>query len=235
VSDHAPLLVGSLDEARPGMHMPRSAFGPYLAEAAALQERERRIELLVGVEADFIAGTERAYAALLADPRLDYVLGSVHYFGGFHVYDRARWVHVRDVDAVHLHYHALVRAAAASGLFDVMAHIDAVKGRGHPASRALDRAWDDTVRVLADCGVAVEINTSGYRKCGEPFPSWAVVERLHAAGVPLTFGSDAHRPEEVHHAWSEVRSGLASIGVTELALFRRRQRRMVPLPPSGPS
>jgi histidinol-phosphatase (PHP family) len=136
---------------------------------------------------------------------------------------------------VHLHYHALVRAAAASGLFDVMAHIDAVKGRGHPASRALDRAWDDTVRVLADCGVAVEINTSGYRKCGEPFPSWAVVERLHAAGVPLTFGSDAHRPEEVHHAWSEVRSGLASIGVTELALFRRRQRRMVPLPPSGPS
>ncbi len=232
LSDHAPLLIGTADEARPGMHMPRSAFGPYLDEAAALQERERergRLEVLVGVEADFVAGTEGAYAAMLADPRLDYVLGSVHYFGGFHVYDRARWDHVRDVDAVHLHYHRLVRAAAASGLFDVMAHIDAVKGRGQPASRALDRAWDDTVRVLADRGVAVEINTSGYRKCGEPFPSWTVVERLHAAGVPFTFGSDAHHPDEVHDRWDEVRIGLASIGITELAVFRKRQRVMVPL------
>jgi histidinol-phosphatase (PHP family) len=90
-SDHAPLLVGDSDEPAPGMHMPRSAFAGYLAEAAALRTRMRdRIELLVGVEADYLPGTEEAYRALLADPRIDYVLGSVHYFDGFHVYDRRR-------------------------------------------------------------------------------------------------------------------------------------------------
>jgi histidinol-phosphatase (PHP family) len=233
LSDHAPLLVGTADEPRPGMHMPRSAFAPYLEEAVALQRREQRLEVLVGVEADYVAGTEGAYATLLADPRLDYVLGSVHYFDGLHVYDPARWRGVGDVDAVHLSYHRHVRAAAATGLFDVMAHIDAIKGLGQRASRAIDDAWDETVRVLADTGVAVEINTSGYRKCGEPFPSWNVVERLHAAGVPLTYGSDAHRPNEVHHAWGSVQAGLRAIGVTELAVVRGRRRTMVPLQPTG--
>jgi histidinol-phosphatase (PHP family) len=238
LSDHAPLLVGTADEPRPGMHMPRSAFSAYLEEAVGLQRGEDRVEVLVGVEADYVAGTEDAYATLLADPRLDYVLGSVHYFDGYHVYDPARWLRADDVDAVHLRYHQHVRAAAATGLFDVMAHVDAVKGLGRFASRAIDAAWDETVRVLADAGVAVEINTSGYRKCGEPFPSWEAVERLHAAGVPLTYGSDAHRPNEVHHAWASVQAGLLAIGVTELAVVRGRRRTMeplraVPLQPTG--
>jgi len=233
LSDHAPLLVGTADEPRPGMHMPRSAFPGYLEEAAGLQRGEDRVEVLVGVEADYVAGTEGAYATLLADPRLDFVLGSVHYFDGYHVYDPARWRHADDVDAVHRRYHEHVRAAAATGLFDVMAHVDAVKGLGHRASHAMDRAWEETVRVLADTGVAVEINASGYRKCGEAFPSWEVVERLHAAGVPLTYGSDAHRPGEVHDAWATVRAGLLAIGVTELAVVRGRRRSMVPLRATG--
>jgi histidinol-phosphatase (PHP family) len=229
LSDHAPLLVGAADEPRPGMHMPRSAFAAYLDEASRLQRQEQRLEVLVGVEADYLAGTEAAYAALLADPRLDYALGSVHYVDGLHVYDPTRWLDIDDVDAVHLRYHQHVRAAAATGLFDVMAHVDAVKGLGRFASRAIDAAWDETVRVFADTGVAVEINSSGYRKCGDPFPSWSVVERLHAAGVPLTYGSDAHRPGELHHAWAAVREGLDAIGVTELAVVRHRRRTMVPL------
>jgi histidinol-phosphatase (PHP family) len=227
-SDHAPLLVGDRDDTAPGMHMPRSAFPGYLDEATALQERMRgRIEILVGVEADYLAGTEEAYRVLLDDPRIDYVLGSVHYFDGFHVYDRRRWHEVTDIDAVHVAYHRLVRAAARTGLYDVMAHIDAVKGRGHAASAALDAEWDETVRILADTGVAVEINTSGIRKCGEPFPSWEAVERLHAAGVPLTYGSDAHDPNEVLHGWADVHAGLIACGVTQLAVVRGRRQEMV--------
>jgi histidinol-phosphatase (PHP family) len=228
LSDHAPLLVGASDDSAPGMHMPRSALPGYLDEAAELRERMRgRIEILVGLETDYLSGTEEAYRALLQEPRLDYVIGAVHYFDGFHVYDRRRWLDVVDVDSVYVRYHQLVRAAAKSGLYDVMAHIDAVKGRGKPPTTALDREWDETVTVLADTGVAVEINTSGYRKCGEPFPSWQAIDRLHAAGVPLTYGSDAHDPSEVLHGWSDVRAGLLERGVTHLAVFRGRRRTMV--------
>ena len=235
VSDHAPLLLeGAGDEPAPGMHMPASAWEPYLVEATALRGRVAAdLELLVGVEADYLAGREAAYAALLADPRLDYALGAVHYVDGYHVYDRDRWREHDDVDAAYARYHELVREAAATGLFDVMAHIDAMKARAPRPPSAPERAWDATVEALRAAGVAVEVNTAGLRKCGEPFPAWGLIERLHTAGVPLTFGSDAHRPHEVHHAWPLIRDGLVERGITELVVMRQRQRVPVSLAPSG--
>jgi histidinol-phosphatase (PHP family) len=237
VTDHAPLLVeAGVDHPAPGMHMPASAWSGYLDEAVALRHSlAGRIEVLVGVEADYLPGREAAYRALLDDPRLDVVLGSVHYVDGFHVYDRARWARNDDVDAAYARYHALVRAAAATGMFDVMAHIDAMKARAPRPPSAPEREWDATVAALRAADVAVEINTSGYRKCGEPFPAWGLIERLHAAGVPLTFGSDAHRPDEVHHAWSTVRDALRVRGIHELAVVRGRRRELVPLEACDPT
>jgi len=237
VTDHAPLLLESgVDDPAPGMHMPRSAWSGYLDEAVALRDRlAGRLELLVGVEADYIPGREAAYRALLDDQRLDVVLGSVHYVDGFHVYDRTRWSANADVDAVYARYLELVRAAATSGLFDVMAHIDAMKARAPRPPSAPEREWDATVAALRAADVAVEINTSGYRKVDEPFPAWGLIERLHAAGVPLTFGSDAHRPDEVHHAWATVHAGLSARGIHELAVVRGRRREMLPLEAFAPA
>ncbi len=237
VTDHAPLLLASgVGQSAPGMHMPRSAWSGYLDEAVALRDRlAGRLELLVGVEADYIPGREAPYRALLDDQRLDVVLGSVHYVDGFHVYDRTRWSSNADVDAVYARYLEMVRAAAASGLFDVMAHIDAMKARAPRPPSAPEREWDATVAALRAADVAVEINTSGYRKVDEPFPAWGLIERLHAAGVPLTFGSDAHRPDEVHHAWATVHAGLSARGIHELAVVRGRRREMLPLEAFAPA
>ena len=231
LSDHAPLLIDDVqDEPAPGMHMPRSSWAHYLREAGDLKAANvDGIEVLVGVEADYVPGREEAYRVLLSDPRLDYVIGAVHYFQGRHVYDRSRWTAGTDVDAVYAAYLEQVRAAAATGLFDVMAHIDAIKARAPRPPRAPEREWDATVAALRDAGVVVEINTSGYRKCGTPFPDWGLVERLNEAGVPLTFGSDAHRPDEVHHAWDDVLHGLRRRGVRELVVVRERRRSLVSL------
>lgn len=58
----------------------------YVAEANHLKEKYAdHVEVLVGVEADFIPGTEAVYLKALAAHRLDYVLGSVHYFDGYRI------------------------------------------------------------------------------------------------------------------------------------------------------
>lgn len=228
LSDHAPLFAAEVDEAAPGMHMRKSAFGDYIAEAIQLKEKYAdHIEVLVGVEADFIPGTEAVYLKALAAYRLDYVLGSVHYFDGYHVYDPARWRTNPNVNKVYQRYFKRVQAAAASGLFDVLAHIDAVKRWGHKPTEDLSDLIGETVQVIRDSGVAVEINTSGIRKVGEPFPSPSFIQKLQQAGVPLTYGSDAHSVHEVGHSWEQVRLMLEGFGVKELVVFRDRRASMI--------
>jgi histidinol-phosphatase (PHP family) len=212
------------------MHMARSAFAPYVAEARALQAAHAgELEVLVGVEADFLEGAVAVYRAELARHPIDYVLGSVHYVDGRHVYDRTRFEPGFDVAAFARRYLELVRGAAASGLFDVLAHVDAWKGRAPTPWPDVSDDLDRTVEAIAAAGVAVEVNTSGLRKCAEPFPGDAFLRRLVDAGVPITYGSDAHRPEEVGYGWDDVVARLRALGVARLATFRGRERGSVPL------
>ena len=230
LSDHAPLWAHPDDHPVPRMHMARSAFDAYVAEARALQlAHAGELEVLVGIEADYIDGAVGAYRSELAGRPLDYVLGSVHYVDERHVYDRTRFEPGFDVARFARRYLELVRAAAASGLFDVLAHVDAWKGRAPTPWPDLNDELDRTVEAIAAADVAVEVNTSGLRKCAEPFPSDALLRRLVAAGVPITFGSDAHDPSEVQYGWDDVVGRLRALGVTHLATFRGRERGFVPL------
>ncbi len=230
ISDHAPLFAEPEDHPQPGIQMARSHFDGYLDEAQELKERfARQLDVRVGVEADFIPGTEEVYERALEDRRIDYLIGSVHAFGDYHVFRPRTWKGLGRPEELYEHYYATVRAAARSGLFDVLGHIDALKALGPEVDGALDAMVDETLEVIADSGVAVEVNTSGIRKCGEPFPSPAILRRLHEAGVPLTYGSDCHKPDEVAFGWPEIRSMLMDIGVDRLITFEQRQPKSVAL------
>jgi histidinol-phosphatase (PHP family) len=52
---------------------------------------------------------------------------------------------------------------------------------------------------------------------------------LVARGVPLTLGSDAHKPEQVGRYFGEARQLLLDIGVREIVAFEKRRRRLIPL------
>ena len=58
---------------------------------------------------------------------------------------------------------------------------------------------NDALAAIAAAGMAIEINTSGLDRypVAEMFPSASLLRRARAAGIGLTFGSDAHRAAEV--------------------------------------
>ncbi len=90
------------------------------------------------------------------------------------------------------------RDAAESGLFTILGHLDLVKKFGYRPTRSLDRELERLVERIAHAEVLVEINTAGlHRPTGEAYPSLDILRRLCEAGVQITFGSDAHRPDEV--------------------------------------
>lgn len=232
LSDHSPLFFLPDDHPSPGMTMARSEFPAYVEEMRRLREEYAgRLDIRLGVESDYMPGWMERYNSIYAGYPLDYVIGSVHYFEGRHVFDRTRW-EAEDADPLRTftHYIGLVQEAARCGVFDIMGHLDAVKGLGVVPDSPLTELWDETVRIIAEANLAVEVNTSGARKPARAwFPSTDLLERLHRAGVVFTFGSDAHSPAQLLHDWEAVTEYLRSIGVTQLATFRNRRREMVPL------
>src|SRR5919202_1899189 len=95
-------------------------------------------DLRLGIEADFVAGREDRMASLLEAREWDYVIGSVHFLGDFAVDipdESDVWRHETSADRIWRRYFETLAQAAATGLYDVMAHPDLVKvwGSGRPA------------------------------------------------------------------------------------------------------
>ena len=216
VSDHNPAYFLTGDHANPSTQMACSALPGYVAEAWAVKrEWAGRITVRVGVEADFIEGRENDLRALLDLHPFEYALGSVHYTLGRSIFDRSRWADQNPAD-VFADYYRLVALAARSGLFDTLSHLTAVEAYSPPIDPALAaRLYPPVADAVAEGGCIVEINTSGYRKMGgdEPFPNRQMLRLLVERGVPLTFGSDCHRPLEVGYGAERVKAILAELGL----------------------
>ena len=81
----------------------------------------------------------------------------------------------------------------------VVCHLDAAM-RYHPEIRLEGghyRQIEEIFTAMGNRGMAVEINASGCRMRGEPFPNRELIAEALRRGIPLTAGSDAHRPEDV--------------------------------------
>ena len=225
VSDHAPRFADPADHPRPHIQMARSHWDGYLREADALRdELAGRLDLRVGVEADWLPGTQDVYRHALDRSELDYVLGSVHEVGDWHIYQPDTFADA-DPDAFHRGYWRALAAAAGSGLFDVLAHLDAIRIMVAPARLDLTREREAALDAIADAGIAVEINGSGMRRDGRLFPDEALLAGLVRRGVPISFGSDAHGCSQLGLGWEAAGAALTRLGVRRLITFERREPR----------
>lgn len=197
----------------------------------------RGTPLKLGVECDFVPGTEARTAELLEAREFDYVVGSVHFIGegdsavdhtGFDV-----WEGGEDPDEIWRRYFEALSACARSGLFDILAHPDLVKvwGGARPLpERDLRAFYEPAIEAIVESGIAVELSTAGLRKpVGELYPARGFAELCVEAGVPFALSSDAHLPQHVGFEYDRAVEFLDSLGVGEICVFERRQRRLVPL------
>lgn len=194
-------------------------------------------DLRLGIEADFIPGSEDRMANLLQAREWDYVVGSVHFVRDHAVDMPGEWdVWTTSFDSpekVWRRYFETLAECARSGLFDILAHPDLVKVWGSDRPRPdgdLRRFYEIAVEAIAESGIAVEVSTAGLRKpVGERYPATAFLEMVLEAGCPIALSSDAHRPEHIGWDYPATVRWLAGFGVTELAVFEGRQRRLEPI------
>jgi histidinol-phosphatase (PHP family) len=222
-SDHAP-FVHMVD---PGITMGMEQLPEYyrmIEDVRAQYKNELTVK--IAIEADFLPGHEAKTQKILDDYPYDYVIGSVHFIKDWGFDDpkeRAGWDQ-KDVDQVYRDYFELLCAAARSQMFDIMGHVDLVKKFGHRPTAEMTDEVRKVAQTFKECGMAVEINTSGLRKpCREMYPALNFLKLYAQAGVPLTFGSDAHQPDHVGADYQAAAQLAKAAGYNEYVLFKDRK------------
>jgi histidinol-phosphatase (PHP family) len=235
VSDHMPLFHCKEATHHPGLAMTEEELPRYVEEVLRLKLKYKGdIDVLLGIEADYIAGWEEETARRLGGVPWDYVIGSVHYLGDWDLFDSRQLHRWKERPAVQIYddYYRAVARAAKSGLFDVIGHFDGIKRYGPPPIEGEWAMQRYALQAAAQSGVALELNTSGLRQTvGSMYPDLRVLEECRRLGVPLTIGSDAHHPRHVAAGYDEALSMLAEAGIAEIALFHKRVRTGAPLTP----
>jgi histidinol-phosphatase (PHP family) len=205
----------------------------YAAEFERLRDEfAGRITVRMGGEADYVPGQEAAVERLAAAYPRDYLYGSVHYVGDWGIDNPNQIDRWRGCDeaAAFRRYYAALSDAMRTGLFDVIGHFDLAKKFGFTPQESVADAETAAADAAAEAGVVVEINTSGWdMPIGEQYPSERILRMLHDRGVPISFGSDSHAPEQVGRYFPRAVALAKQIGWTTWTRFSGRQRGRQPL------
>lgn len=228
ISDHSPYFGEKKDHPWPKITMAKSEFPHYIAEVLQYKKQYAdKIEVLLGVESDFFPENVDVYKAIYDKYPFDYIIGSVHKTNGISIFNKKRWRNLSKKQQVQEKetYYDLIQQSARSGMFQILGHIDAMKGFYPAFSDIQTEAVEHTLRIIAECDVAIEINTSGNTKdVGGWYPSDSILELAHHYGVNVTFGSDAHVPSRVGDEFELVQQRLKKIGFKQWVYFRGKQR-----------
>jgi histidinol-phosphatase (PHP family) len=197
-----------------------------------LDAKARGLPVKLGLEVDFVPGTEERVMELLAGYPFDYLVGSIHWIGAWRFMGpRAPEEYLRrGVDVAFDEYFALETALAASGMVDVLGHADVIKVAGFIPDGDLAPLYEPVVAAAARTGTAVEVSSGGLRReAAEIYPSPAFLRLFKQAGVPITLASDAHRPADAGWGHDEVVAAARAAGYVDHLRFGARQRFVVPL------
>jgi histidinol-phosphatase (PHP family) len=193
-------------------------------------EYKNEIQIRYGIEVDYFPGHEEELRDLIDSIPVDYVIGSVHFIGDWN-FDTDQSLYGKwSNDKLYEKYFTLIKQAAQSGLFDIIGHIDIIKKfRIYPESNQ-DQLFDDTLKIIKDHNLVVELNTGGMdRPCAEFTPGPRLLEMCHHHHIPVTLSSDAHRAEQIARHYDSAVALLSHIGYTEIVGFNKRTRRIIRL------
>jgi histidinol-phosphatase (PHP family) len=229
-SDHSPMPRDDFDDWR----MSKDNLAEYVTKVEAARQAFPGLKILLALEVDYLPGHEDWIRDLAGRYSWDYFIGSVHYVSDSWDVDNpnklSEW-RKRDPFHVWTVYFERLKAAAASGLFEIIGHADLPKKFGFYPKEDCSQLFRSFLEAAASTGTAIELNTAGLRKdCREIYPSVGLLKIARELSVPITFGSDAHAPGEVGHAFDAAIALAKSVGYTESLRFRNRRREAHPIP-----
>jgi len=206
-----------------------------------LRDKNPDIVILAGIELDndpISSGNGLRWVEKNWD-RLDFVLGSVHYFNGeSEMLDRTGepgQIEARGPSEAFDQYRHELEKLISRGFIDCLAHLDLVKIHGLFPDQYDPLARFRLILELAHkAGLAIEASTAGWRKAvGELYPHPTILRAAVELGIPVTTASDAHSYAQVGADFDKLARVLEVANVTEIVSFSRHQVNRVARPGKG--
>ncbi len=221
-SDHAPM------DFDPKYRMSFSDMKSYEKDVLEAKEKYKdKIEILLGYEVDYLKGhmDERVLNA-----KVDYLIGSVHFIEGWG-FDNPEFIGKykdQDIDEIWQKYFDTIEEMANSRLFDIVGHLDLIKVFKFMPNKNINEMAKAALQAIKKADMVLELNVAGFRKpIGEAYPSLSLLQQAYDLGIPITFASDAHKPEQVSMFNDEIIKMARDAGYTECALFKNRVREFI--------
>ncbi len=197
ISDHLVMLPA---DKRPAWTLSPADTTRYLASVTD-QIHQAPLPVYPGIEVDYIPDAAQEIQDLLTDHSFKYHIGSVHFVEGFPVDKSAEEWHrltESEVNDVFRRYWQLIREAAESGLFHLIAHLDLPKKFGVAPTVEVEKEILNALETIAANNLPVELNTAGWNKpCREAYPSANILRLCRQRDIPVVVTDDAHRPEQL--------------------------------------
>ncbi|MDD5157495.1 histidinol-phosphatase [Sulfurimonas sp.] len=216
-SDHAPMNFD---------HKYRMDFKQMEGyENSVLEAKERykdKIEILLGYEVDYLKGymDERVLNA-----NVDYLIGSVHFIDEWG-FDNPEFIgnyENQDIDEIWQKYFDAIKEMAESGLFDIVGHLDLIKIFKFLPNKNIESLAHEALLAIKKANMTLELNIAGFRKpIAQAYPSISLLKEVYKLGIPITFASDAHKPEQVGLFNDEAMKMAREVGYTECVYYRKR-------------
>ena len=221
-SEHSPMPRDDFDDWR----MRTDQLDEYVEKVRRAHRDFPQLAIRLALEVDYLPDHLDWIRDLAARQPWDYFIGSVHYVAEGWAVDNphklSEWKN-RDPWEVWSVYFERLTMAAETGLFEIIGHADLPKKFGHRPGRNCKPLYERFLTAAKRHNCAIEINTAGLRKeCHEIYPSREILTLAFQHGVPITFGSDAHAPEEVGMGFAEAVALARSAGYSTHLRFAQR-------------
>lgn len=189
------------------------------------------IKILKGMEVDFFSYPEwrENFKKAINILHPDYLIGAAHFVEHNGVlcnsHDLKVAPKIEQKQMLH-RYWQNERAAAESGLFTILAHLDLMKKTGLGQESEWIEDENKTIEVIKKAGCIVELNTSYYKFGKEPYPGIRIMQKLAKENIPVVLSDDAHSAEQLSNFFERATDLAKECGVSYFVKpFEKNQKK----------
>jgi len=224
-TEHAPLPTGFIDTTpTQDSAMSHNELSEYIEKVRFLKKKyKQHIQINIGLEIDYIAEYEREITDWLnkIGHYLDDSILSVHFIK---IHEKYYCIDYSadyfsliaetagSIDRVYELYYATLKKAIISGLGAFkpkrIGHLTLARKfqLKYPSVNDFQHTESELLQLIKNQNLALDYNGAGVSKkyYKQPYPPSSLIEKAISLGIPLVYGSDAHRVQDLGQGFGQL-------------------------------